>query len=57
MQRSQICGALACTISKVARSLACAFPDVTASTSDIATGAPTLFLRSGLARWLIWRWS
>ena len=57
MKSNQVSGALTGALSKVARTLTGTFPDITTTTSDIATGASTLFLCGGLARRLICRWS
>jgi hypothetical protein len=57
MKCSQVSRALTRAFGKIACSLTGTFPNVTASTSDIATRASALFLPSPLSRILIWRGS
>jgi hypothetical protein len=55
MKSSQVSGALTRAFGKIACTLPSTFPNVTASTSDIATRASALFLSSRLSRILVRR--
>jgi hypothetical protein len=57
MKSSQVTGALTRAFGKIARTLPRTFPNVTASTSYIATRTSALFLSSRLSRTLTWRGS